>query len=98
MLVSTEEIARFRYENLETRPAIADMGIYLKTSGPGFFNADFYQRSHAPFTPHPPSSLIPALPLTTLPPVPAVHWGWSAEDPVVRLVSMLKRLKPTVLL
>jgi len=97
VLVSTEEIAKFRYENLETRPAIADMGIYLKTSGPGFFDADFYQRSHAPFTLTPPSSLIPALPLTTLPPVP-VHWGWSAEDPVVRLVSMLKRLKHTVLL
>jgi len=39
----------------------------------------------------PSPSLIPALPLTTLPPVP-VHWGWSTEDPVVRLVSMLKRL------
>jgi len=40
VLVSTEEIAKFRYENLETRPAIAVMGIYLKTSGPGFFDAD----------------------------------------------------------
>jgi len=97
VLVSTEEIVKFRYENLETRPAIADMGIYLKTSGPGFFDAGFYQRSHAPFTPTPPSSLIPALPLSTLPPVP-VHWGWSAEDPVVRLVSMRIRLTPTVLL
>jgi len=38
------EIAKFRYENLETHPAIADTGIYLKTSGPGFFDADFYQR------------------------------------------------------
>ena len=78
VLVSTVEIAKFRYENLETRPAIADTGIYLKTSGPGFFDADFYQRSYATFTPTPASSPMPALPLTTLPPVP-VHWGWSAE-------------------
>jgi len=42
-------------------------------------------------SPHPhPSSLIPALPLTTLPPVP-MHWGWSAEDPVVRLALMRLR-------
>jgi len=61
VLVSTEEIAKFRYENLETRPAIADMGIYLKTSGPGFFDADFYfyQRSPAPFTPPPPPLSFP---------------------------------------
>jgi len=77
VFVSTKEIAKFRYENLETHPAIADMGIYLKMSGPGFFDADFYQKSHPPFPP-PPSSLIPAISLTTLPPVP-VHWGWSAE-------------------
>ena len=74
------EIAKFRYENLRTRPAIADTGIYLKTSGPGFFDTDFYQRSYALFTPTPPSSPMPALPLTTLPPVPVpVRWGWSAE-------------------
>jgi len=97
VLVSTEEIAKFRYENLETRPAVADMEIYLKSSGPVFFDANFYQRSHAPFTPPPSSSLTPALPLTTLPPVP-VHWGWNLEDPIVWLVSMPKRLKPTVLL
>jgi len=85
VFVSTVEIAKFRYENLETRPAIADTGIYLKTleeslktSGPGFFDTDFYQRSYALFTPTPPSSPMPALPLTTLPPVP-VRWGWSAE-------------------
>ena len=60
------------------RPAIADTGIYLKMSGPGFFDADFYQRSYALSTPTPPSSPMPALPLATLPPVP-VRWGWSAE-------------------
>jgi len=69
VLVSTVEIAKFRYENLGTRPAIADTGIYLKTSGPGFFDADFYQRSYALFTPIPPSSPMPVLPLTTLPPI-----------------------------
>ena len=33
MLISTEEIAKFWYEKLETCPEIADMGIYLKTEG-----------------------------------------------------------------
>jgi len=37
----TEEIAKFWYEKLETCPEIAGMGIYHKTSGPGFFDADF---------------------------------------------------------
>ena len=37
----TEEIAKFWYGKLETWPEIASMGIYLKTSGPGFFDADF---------------------------------------------------------
>jgi hypothetical protein len=38
-----------------------------------------------------PSLPLPtSLPLATLPLVP-VHWGWSAEDPVVRLVSMRSR-------
>ena len=59
MLVSTEEIAKFWYENLVTCPAIADMGIYLKSSGPGFFDADFYQRSHAPFIPAVPGGQSP---------------------------------------
>jgi len=40
----TEEIAKFWYGMLETCPEIAGMGIYLKTSGPGFFDADFSQR------------------------------------------------------
>jgi len=43
--------------------------------------------SPPPPTPPPPASLPTSLPLATLPPV-HVHWGWSAEDPVVRLVSM----------
>ena len=59
MLVSTEEIAKFWYENLVTCLAIADMGIYLKLPGPGFFDADFYQGSHAPFTPPPPPLSFP---------------------------------------
>jgi len=37
----TEEIAKFWYGKLETCPEIAGMGIYLKTSGPSFFDADF---------------------------------------------------------
>jgi len=53
VLVSTKEIVKFRYENLETRPGIADMDV------PGFFDADFYQRSHAPFTPTPPPLSFP---------------------------------------
>jgi len=41
----TEEIVKFWYGKLETSPEIAGMGIYLlKTSGPGFFDADFCQR------------------------------------------------------
>jgi len=40
----TEEIAKFWYRKLETCPEIAGMGIYLKTSGPSFFDADFSQR------------------------------------------------------
>jgi len=59
VLVSTKEIAKFRYENLETRMAITDMEIYLKSSGPGFFEADFYQKCHAPFTPPPPPLSLP---------------------------------------
>jgi len=46
VLVSTEEIAKFWYENRESRDAPGDRGhgdLYLKTSGPGFFDADFYQ-------------------------------------------------------
>ena len=40
----TEEIVKFWYGKLETSPEIAGMGIYLKTSGPGFFDAVFCQR------------------------------------------------------
>ena len=36
----TEEIVKFWYGKLETCPEIAGMGIYLKTSGPCFFDAD----------------------------------------------------------
>ena len=32
----TEEIAKYWYGKLETCPENANMGIYLKTSGPGF--------------------------------------------------------------
>ena len=40
----TEEIVKFWYGKLETSPEIAGMGVYLKTSGPGFFDAVFCQR------------------------------------------------------
>jgi len=39
----TEEIAKFWYGKLETCPEIAGMGNYLKTSSPGFFDADLSQ-------------------------------------------------------
>jgi len=40
----TEEIAEYWYGELETCPENVGMGIYLKTSGPGFFDAIFCQR------------------------------------------------------